>query len=121
MCGSSPPQMARVAQLLEEKVNCDFVDINMGCPIDLIFQKGMGSGLMPRKRPLENIVRSMSTILTKPLTIKMRNGIYSDKRIAHDTFPLVERWGVSAITLHGRSKEQRCTEHIILSNNHLII
>ena len=83
--------MARVAQLLEEKVNCDFVDINMGCPIDLIFQKGMGSGLMPRKRPLENIVRSMSTILSKPLTIKMRNGIYSDKRIAHDTFPLVER------------------------------
>ena len=77
--------------MLEEKVDCDFVDINMGCPIDLIFQKGMGSGLMPRKRPLENIVRSMSTILSKPLTIKMRNGIYSDKRIAHDTFPLVER------------------------------
>ena len=102
--------MARVAQLLEDRVDCDFVDINMGCPIDLIFQKGMGSGLMPRKRPLENIVRSMSTILTKPLTIKMRNGIYSDKRIAHDTFPLVERWGVSAITLHGRSKEQRYTK-----------
>ena len=110
VCGCSPPQMARVAQLLEEKVDCDFVDINMGCPIDLIFQKGMGSGLMPRKRPLENIVRTMSTILTKPLTIKMRNGIYSDKRIAHDTFPLVERWGVSAITLHGRSKEQRYTK-----------
>jgi len=110
VCGCSPPQMARVAQLLEEKVDCDFVDINMGCPIDLIYQKGMGSGLMARKRPLENIVRTMSTILNKPLTIKMRNGIYSEKRIAHDVFPLVEKWGVSAITIHGRSREQRYTK-----------
>merc|ERR1719270_2998474 len=110
VCGCSPPQMARVAQLMEEKVDCDFVDINMGCPIDLIYQKGMGSGLMARKRPLENIVRTMSTILSKPLTIKMRNGIYTDKRIAHEVFPLVEKWGVSAITLHGRSREQRYTK-----------
>merc|ERR1712227_592319 len=37
----------------------------------------------------------------------MRTGIYSEKKIAHDVFPLVEEWGVSAITLHGRSREQR--------------
>ena len=48
VCGCSPPQMSRVAQLLEEQVDCDFVDINMGCPIDLIYKKGMGSGLMIR-------------------------------------------------------------------------
>ena len=40
--------MGRVAQLLEENVECDYVDINMGCPIDLVFKKGMGSGLMAR-------------------------------------------------------------------------
>ena len=39
MCGCSPPQMARVAQLMEEKIDCDFVDINMGCPIDLIYRR----------------------------------------------------------------------------------
>ena len=39
-----------------------------------------------------------------------RNGIYSEKRIAHDVFPLVEKWGVSAITIHGRSREQRYTK-----------
>jgi len=109
VCGCSPPQMARVAQLLEERIDCDFIDINMGCPIDLIYKKGMGSGLMARKRPMENIVRSMSSLLSKPLTLKMRTGIYSDKSIAHDIFPLVEEWGASALTIHGRSREQRYT------------
>jgi len=109
ICGCSPPQMARVAQLLEERIECDFIDINMGCPIDLIYKKGMGSGLMARKRPMENIVRTMSSLMSKPLTLKMRTGIYSDKSIAHDIFPLVEEWGASALTIHGRSREQRYT------------
>jgi len=109
VAGCSPPQMARLGQLLEERVDCDFVDINMGCPIDLIFKKGMGSGLMGRRRPMEAIVRSMSQLLTCPLTVKMRTGIYSDKHIAHEIFPLVEEWGASAVTLHGRSREQRYT------------
>ena len=109
VCGCSPGQMARLAQLLEEQVDCDFVDINMGCPIDLIYKKGMGSGLMSRRRPMENIVRSMSSILTRPLTVKMRTGVYSDRSIAHELFPLVEDWGAGALTLHGRSREQRYT------------
>ena len=60
VAGCSPPQMARLGQLIEERVDCDFVDINMGCPIDLIFKKGMGSGLMGRRRPMEAIVRLVS-------------------------------------------------------------
>ena len=107
VAGCSPPQMSRLAQLIEQKVDCDFVDINMGCPIDLLFKKGMGSGLMARRRPMECIIRSMSRILTCPLTVKMRTGVYSDKSIAHELFPMVEEWGVGALTLHGRSKEQR--------------
>merc|ERR1712226_359792 len=63
---------------------------------------------MARRRPMENIVRSMSRILSCPLTIKMRTGIYSDN-IAHEIFPLVEEWGASCLTLHGRSREQRYT------------
>jgi tRNA-dihydrouridine synthase 3 len=109
VAGCSPPQMARLAQLVEERVDCDFVDINMGCPIDLVFKQGMGSGLMGRRRPMEAIVRSMSRILSCPLTVKMRTGIYSDKHVAHQLFPLVEEWGAAALTLHGRSKEQRYT------------
>lgn len=109
VCGRSPPQMARVAQIINDNVECDFVDINMGCPIDLIYKKGMGSGLMVRKRALEVMVRSMSDILTCPLTVKMRKGVYNDKNIAHNLFPSLESWGAKALTIHGRSREQRYT------------
>ena len=39
LCGSSPQQMTRVAQVIEDHVDCDFVDINLGCPIDLVTKK----------------------------------------------------------------------------------
>ncbi len=57
--------MARAARLIEDHVDCDFVDINLGCPIDLVYQRGMGSGLMARRKPLEVMVRSMAAILNR--------------------------------------------------------
>ena len=83
------------------------VDINSGCPIDLIYKRGMGCGLMGRKKPLEVLCRAMSSVLSVPLTVKMRTGIYMDKKIAHTLIPSVKEWGVDMITLHGRSREQR--------------
>ena len=115
LCGPSPQQMARVAQLVDEgHIKCDFVDINLGCPIDLVYTRGMGSGLMARKKPLEVMVRSMSSILARssqiPLTIKMRTGVYADKYLAHTLAPLsLKEWGASMVTIHGRSREQRYT------------
>ena len=41
----------------------------------------MGSGLMVRKKPLEVMVKSMAEIMSRPLTVKIRTGIYMDKRI----------------------------------------
>jgi len=110
ICGSSPHQMGRVAQLVQDgHIDCDFVDINMGCPIDLVFNRGMGSGLMNRKKPLEVMVRAMSEVMTRvPLTLKMRTGVYADKRIAHTIIPqAMTDWGAEMVTLHGRSREQR--------------
>jgi tRNA-dihydrouridine synthase 3 len=99
--------MTRLASIIEQHVDCDFVDINCGCPIDLIYKRGMGCGLMGRKKPLEVMCRAMSSVLSVPLTVKMRTGIYLDKRIAHTLIPDVKEWGVDMVTLHGRSREQR--------------
>lgn len=110
ICGNNAYAITKVAQLLQENAELDFVDLNLGCPIDLIYKKGGGSGMMHRMPALETSVRSASTILNIPFTVKMRTGIYQDKKIAHNVIPKVVDWGASLITLHGRSREARYTK-----------
>ena len=54
--------MTRCAQLIKDNCEVDFIDINMGCPIDLIYQKGGGSGLMDRRRKLDEIIYGLLRI-----------------------------------------------------------
>jgi tRNA-dihydrouridine synthase 3 len=44
----------------------------MGCPIDIICNRGMGAGLAPRTKRVQGIVRCMSSVMSVPLTVKMR-------------------------------------------------
>ncbi|XP_018788386.1 PREDICTED: tRNA-dihydrouridine(47) synthase [NAD(P)(+)]-like isoform X1 [Bactrocera latifrons] len=108
LCGNNPNIIAQAAQLLQETASIDYIDLNIGCPIELIYQHGGGSALMRRTNILETIVRSCSAMSPKiPFTVKMRTGVYADKSVAHELMPLVEEWGAAAVTLHGRSREQR--------------
>ncbi|KAI0231880.1 tRNA-dihydrouridine(47) synthase [NAD(P)(+)]-like [Lamellibrachia satsuma] len=109
LCGSYTDTMTRCAQLLQENIEMDFVDINCGCPLDLVFKKGDGCALMGRTGRFEKLVRCMTEVLDVPLTVKMRTGIYESKSIAHNLTPRLRDWGVSLVTLHGRSREQRYT------------
>ena len=109
IAGNQAQAMGRVAQLIEDNSSVDFVDINMGCPIDSICNKGMGSAMALRPGRIQSVVRTMSTVLSCPLTVKMRVG-YEDaetQRNAHKLIPKMSQWGASAITLHGRSRQQR--------------
>ncbi|XP_041971348.1 tRNA-dihydrouridine(47) synthase [NAD(P)(+)]-like [Aricia agestis] len=110
ICGNNAYMISKVAQLLQENTELDFIDLNLGCPIDLIYKKGGGSGMMHRLAALETSVRSASSLLSIPFTAKIRTGIYQDKKIAHNIAPKLAKWGASLITLHGRSKEARYTK-----------
>lgn len=109
ICGNNAYAIGKVSQLLKENTELDFIDLNLGCPIDLVYKKGGGSGMMHRIPALELSVKSASQILDIPFTIKMRTGVYQDKKIAHTIIPKVVDWGASLITLHGRSREARYT------------
>ncbi|XP_023954768.2 tRNA-dihydrouridine(47) synthase [NAD(P)(+)]-like [Bicyclus anynana] len=110
ICGNNAYAITKVAQLLQENAELDFIDLNLGCPIDLIYKKGGGSGMMHRMPALEASVRSASKLLSIPFTVKIRTGVYQDKKIAHTIIPKVVDWGASLVTLHGRSKEARYTK-----------
>lgn len=100
LCGNNPNIIAQTAQLMQETTKVDFLDLNIGCPIDLIYHQGGGSALMRRTNILELTVRSCSALNSQiPFTVKMRTGIYADKSVAHDLLPLVEEWGAAAVTV----------------------
>ncbi|KAJ3412091.1 tRNA-dihydrouridine(47) synthase [NAD(P)(+)]-like protein [Chytridiales sp. JEL 0842] len=85
----------------------DFVDLNCGCPVELVTKLGAGSALLDRRNRLQEIVYGMNRVLNVPVTVKLRTGVMQDRRVAHKIVPLMKEAGVAAITLHGRSKEQR--------------
>ncbi|XP_053602813.1 tRNA-dihydrouridine(47) synthase [NAD(P)(+)]-like [Plodia interpunctella] len=109
ICGNNVYMITKVAQLLQENTELDFIDLNLGCPIDLIYKKGGGSGMMHRTSSLQASVLCASKLLSIPFTVKMRTGVYQDKKIAHTVIPKVVEAGASLITLHGRSREARYT------------
>ncbi|XP_056439122.1 tRNA-dihydrouridine(47) synthase [NAD(P)(+)]-like [Gadus chalcogrammus] len=108
--GCFPDTMTRCAELINNHIDVDFVDINSGCPIDLVYKKGGGCGLMTRTRKFEQIIRGMNYVLDVPLTVKIRTGVHEKYNVAHKLIPEMKKWGVSMITLHGRSREQRYTK-----------
>uniref|UniRef100_A0A3P8YEH7 tRNA-dihydrouridine(47) synthase [NAD(P)(+)] n=1 Tax=Esox lucius TaxID=8010 RepID=A0A3P8YEH7_ESOLU len=108
--GCFPDTMTRCAELLNNNIDVDFVDINSGCPIDLVYKKGGGCGLMTRTNKFQQIITGMNSVLDVPLTVKIRTGVQEKTNIAHKLIPEMKTWGVSMITLHGRSREQRYTK-----------
>ncbi|XP_059059462.1 tRNA-dihydrouridine(47) synthase [NAD(P)(+)]-like [Achroia grisella] len=109
ICGNNAYIITKVAQLLQENAHLDFIDLNLGCPIDLIYKKGGGSGMMHRLPTLQASITCASKLLNIPFTIKMRTGVYQNKKIAHTIIPKVVEAGVSMVCLHGRSREARYT------------
>lgn len=110
LCGAYADQMTRTSQLLMDNIDVDFIDINVGCPIDLVYHKGSGCGLMGKLRKFEEIVYGMRSVMNVPLTAKIRTGIYENKCTAHTLVPKLRDWGVSMTAMHGRSREQRYTK-----------
>lgn len=57
LCGKDPVLMAKCAEVLGKETDVDFIDLNCGCPIDLVFNQGCGSALMGRRKRLGEIVQ----------------------------------------------------------------
>lgn len=103
--GSDPEVMAYAAAKVAER-GPTFLDLNMGCPVPKIFCNGDGSALM--KNPvlagkiIEAVVRSVSV----PVTVKFRAGVDASHRNAVEFARVCESSGASALTIHGRTRDQ---------------
>lgn len=103
--GSDPDIMAQIAAQIEEG-ECDFIDINMGCPVPKIVNNGEGSALLKQPQLVEEILTKMVKAVNKPITVKIRKGFENGTIYAVEIAKIAESCGVSAIAVHGRTREQ---------------
>lgn len=103
--GSDPEIMSEMALWLEAGPY-DFIDVNMGCPVPKIVNNGEGSALMKNPRLVEAILSSMVKKLKKPVTVKFRKGFDESHVNAVEIAKIAESCGVSAVAVHGRTREQ---------------
>lgn len=103
--GHDPAHLLDAAFILQDK-DPDAIDINMGCPISAIAQRGAGVGLMRRPLVVARIFKTLATHLQVPVTAKIRLG-WKDCRNYLLIARIIEENGGALVAVHGRSKEDR--------------
>lgn len=104
--GSEPDFMAEAVKIVLE-YKPDIIDINMGCPVPKVVNTGAGSALMKDTglayKIAESAVKAAGDV---PVTVKIRSGWSADSINAVETAKALESAGVSAIAVHGRTRDQ---------------
>ncbi|MDO5416690.1 MAG: tRNA dihydrouridine synthase DusB [Lachnospiraceae bacterium] len=103
--GSDPEILGEIAAQIEDGPY-DFIDLNMGCPVPKIVNNGEGSALMKDPKKVEAILTSMVKHVKKPVTVKFRKGFNDTLVNAVEIARIAEGCGVSAVAVHGRTREQ---------------
>ena len=103
--GSVPAELAEAARLVEASV-ADIIDFNMGCPVPKIVNNGEGSALMKNPQLAHDILAAMVQAVKIPVTVKFRAGWDDAHRNAVEIAKAAEAAGVSAVAVHGRTRQQ---------------
>ncbi len=103
--GSDPDIISEMAKQIEDR-SFAVLDINMGCPVPKVVNNGEGSALMKDPSLVEAIVSKTVKSIQKPVTVKIRKG-FDDAHVNAVTIAkAAEAAGASAVTVHGRTREQ---------------
>ncbi len=102
--GNDPEIMAQGAVLALEISGCDFLDINMGCPMPKIANSGDGCGLMRTPELAESIVKAVCKAVDVPVTVKCRLGWDKGSMNVLDFTKRMEQAGAAMIAVHGRTR-----------------
>ncbi len=106
LAGNQPDEMAWAAQFVEAR-GADFVDLNLGCPIDHFTRRGLGAALARQPNRVGRVVAAIRRAVTIPVTVKIRLGWNAAHRNYLDVARAAVDAGASALTVHGRTREAR--------------
>ena len=104
--GSEADTMADAAQMIVDRLNPSFIDLNFGCPAKKVTCKNAGSSLLKDLPLLGDICSAVVKASTVPVTAKIRMGWDSEQIVAEEAGRVVEDAGIQALAIHGRTKTQ---------------
>nr|WP_211316891.1 tRNA dihydrouridine synthase DusB [Arenicella xantha] len=102
--GTEPNVLAEAAQYNVAN-GAQIIDINMGCPAKKVCKKAAGSALLANEPLVQQILTTVVNAVDVPVTVKIRTGTSPDQRNAVNIARIAEAAGISAITIHGRTRQ----------------
>ena len=108
--GTDPQQMAEAAQLNAQR-GAQVIDINMGCPAKKVCSIAAGSALLRNEVLVKKILDAVVNAVDIPVTLKIRTGWDLENRNAVVIAQIAEQSGISALTLHGRTRACKFNGH----------
>ena len=103
--GHIPEAMAEAAKMAEQ-ANPSFIDINFGCPVNKIANRGAGSGMMRYPEKMLDITKRVVDAVKLPVTVKTRLGWDENSKIIVELAEQLQDAGIAALTVHGRTRMQ---------------
>jgi nifR3 family TIM-barrel protein len=107
--GGDTETLVEAAKVVDQHTNADIIDINMGCPVPKITKCDAGARWLLSPDRIEEMISTVVAAVNKPVTVKMRIGWDSEHIYAIENAKAVERGGGSAVSVHGRTREQLYT------------
>ena len=110
--GKDPVAMADAARIVVEQAHPNVLDLNFGCPVKKIAGKGAGAGMLRDVPKLLEITRAVVDAVGSqvPVTVKTRLGWDKENMIIVDLAEQLQDCGISALTIHGRTRSQMYTD-----------
>ena len=102
--GSDEESMAFSAKYVSKFA--DIIDINMGCPAPKVVKNGDGSKLLLDLEQAKKIIEAVVKNSEVPVTLKIRKGWDKEHIVAKELARIAEECGISAITVHGRTRNE---------------
>ena len=106
IAGGCATMMAEAAQYNVD-LGAQIIDINMGCPAKKVCKLDAGSALLKNESLVADILSAVVAAVSVPVTLKIRTGWSADTRNALSIARIAEDCGIAALTIHGRTREQR--------------
>jgi nifR3 family TIM-barrel protein len=103
--GHDTDSMIRATEIAEQ-TNPDLIDINFGCPVRKVTNKGAGAAMLKDVPKMLEITRAVVNATNLPVTVKTRLGWDESSKNIVDVSEQLQDTGIAALTIHGRTRAQ---------------